>query len=80
MYRDPKQGEVFYVFIVDVQSKQQTIDIDKLTGLPGMRSFVESSEMMLHPANNEGAAVRQSLIFYDIAHFKYFNIKYIIIF
>ena len=76
MYRDPKQGEVFYVFIVDVQSKQQTIDIDKLTGLPGMRSFVESSEMMLHPANNEGAAVRQSLIFYDIAHFKYFNIKY----
>ncbi|MBR4909545.1 MAG: EAL domain-containing protein [Acidaminococcaceae bacterium] len=76
LYRDPKQGEVFYVFIVDVQSKQQTIDIDKLTGLPGMRSFIESSEMMLHPAGKNQESIRQSLVFYDIAHFKYFNIKY----
>lgn len=76
LYRDPKQGEVFYVFIVDVQSKQQTIDIDKLTGLPGMRSFVESSEALLHPEDDKDAIGSQALIFYDIAHFKLFNIKY----
>ena len=76
LYRDPKQGELFYVFIVDVHSKQQTIDIDKLTGLPGMRSFVESSEMMLHPSDKNPENIKQTLIFYDIAHFKYFNIKY----
>jgi diguanylate cyclase (GGDEF)-like protein len=76
LYRDPKQGEVFYVFIVDVQSKQQTIDIDKLTGLPGMRSFVESSEAMLRPTDKNPEDLKQALIFYDIAHFKLFNIKY----
>ncbi|MER2139377.1 MAG: EAL domain-containing protein, partial [Succiniclasticum sp.] len=76
LYRDPKQGELFYVFIVDVHSKQQTIDIDKLTGLPGMRSFVESSEMMLHPSDKNPESFKQTLIFYDIAHFKLFNIKY----
>ena len=76
LYRDPKQGELFYVFIVDVQSKQQTIDIDKLTGLPGMRSFVESSERMLHPVDKTQENLKQALIFYDIAHFKLFNIKY----
>ena len=76
LYRDPEQGEVFYVFIVDVQSKRQTFDIDKLTGLPGMRSFIESGEQMLNKTDRNSEKIRQTLIFYDIAHFKYFNIKY----
>ena len=48
LYNDPEQGEVFYVFIVDVQSKHQSFDIDALTGLPGMRRFSESGDMMLN--------------------------------
>ena len=76
LFRDPEHGEVFYVFLVDVQSKRQNFDIDKLTGLPGMRSFIESSDIMLKTAEISTGSRDHSLIFFDIANFKYYNINF----
>ena len=76
LYNDPEQGEVFYVFIVDVQSKRQSFDIDPLTGLPGMRRFSESGHMMLNSKTMNAGKFDHSLIFINIRNFKYFNIKY----
>ena len=76
LFRDPEHGEFFYVFLVDVQSKRQNFDIDKLTGLPGMRSFIESSDIMLKTAEISTGSRDHSLIFFDIANFKYYNINF----
>ncbi len=76
LYNDPEQGEVFYVFIVDVQSKHQSFDIDALTGLPGMRRFSESGDMMLNSKTLNAGSFDHSLVFFNIRNFKYFNIKY----
>lgn len=76
LYDDPEQGEIFYVFIVDVQSKQQSLDIDNLTGLPGMRRFSESGHLMLYPKALDVAKTDHSLVFFNLHNFKYYNIKY----
>ena len=76
LYNDPEQGEVFYVFIVDVQSKRQSFDIDNLTGLPGMRRFSESGEMMLNSKTLNAGSFNHSLVFFNIKNFKFINIKY----
>lgn len=76
LYNDPEQGEVFYVFVVDVQSKRQSFDIDSLTGLPGMRRFSESGYMMLTSKTLNAGSFDHSLAFFNIRNFKYYNIKY----
>ncbi|MBP5242442.1 MAG: EAL domain-containing protein, partial [Clostridia bacterium] len=65
-----------YVFIVDSNVKFLTYDIDKLTGLPGNRRFMEAATTNLEMYRRNSAQSGYLFLYINISKFKIYNVKH----
>ena len=70
------EGPLFYVYIVDIETKSLSYDIDHVTGLPGDRRFVEYASRLVSVINRAGNYTDFAVIYINLVGFKHFNLKY----
>nr|MCR5705889.1 EAL domain-containing protein [Acholeplasmatales bacterium] len=73
---DKEEGPLYYVYLVDSDKKLLTYDVDKVTGLPGVRRLREYSTRIINIMNNSMYTSSYAYIYINLAHFKRFNIRY----
>ncbi len=73
---DPEEGRIFYVFIVDSKIAYLTYDVDQLTGLPGMRRFLEYAGRMIELGEQDGRAEEYAIVFFNTLRFKTYNAEH----
>lgn len=72
---DPKEGDLFYAFLTDIDVKYMTYDIDHLTGLPGRRRFLEYAERFSRISRTDPNARRYDYLYFNIVGFRNYNIR-----
>lgn len=72
----PDVGDVFYVFIIDTDTKYLTYDLDILTGLPGQKKFLESAANVLRQDEQNPLSPERVFLYFNLNKFKLINIKY----
>lgn len=69
-----KKGEALvFVFVTAVNEGLPMYEMDHITGFPGMRQFLTAAEQRV---KESGHPERYALLFFDIVHFKLFNVTY----
>lgn len=76
LVKDPVEGWVYYVFIVDLNTSNQIERMDSLTGLPGQRRFLEYAEKWFQMRSRIGMKDPLVILYLNICHFKNYNIKF----
>lgn len=76
LVHDPVWGALVYAFIIDSNIKFLTYDIDKLTGLPGNRRFVEYASRILEFNRKTANNTNFLILFINISRFKTYNVKH----
>ena len=72
----PKEGELYYLFLVDPQIPSQIEMIDSLTGLPMQRRFLEYAEKWFQMKTQMEFPDPMLILYFNICHFKNFNLKF----
>lgn len=73
---DKEEGPLFYVFVANINGKYLEYSIDRLTGLLGMRHFLELvEEKRQFDLKNKGES-KGYYLFFDISNFKLYNVTY----
>lgn len=70
---DPELGEIFAVYIVDVKVRDASRDIDRLTGLYGMKRFLITLGRLMESEKSWTSEDGFDLIYLDIVNFKLYN-------
>ncbi|MCR5113121.1 MAG: GGDEF domain-containing phosphodiesterase, partial [Acholeplasmatales bacterium] len=70
------EGPLFYVYIVDIETKSLSYDIDHVTGLPGDRRFIEYASRLVSVINRAGNFTDFAVVYINLVGFKHFNLKY----
>lgn len=76
MVEDERFGRLIYVFVADFQTRPDTYDIDKITGLEGMRGFLTDSGRLLNDNTTFDNPLKYVFLHFNIINFKLLNIKY----
>lgn len=76
LVEDEELGRVFYVFLIDTDTKHITYELNRLTGLPGMHRFYEFSKKLLDLNALNPNAQSFSIAYFNINHFSSVNLKY----
>ena len=70
-------NEIFYyIYIVDIDKKILTYDFDSVTGLPGMRRFLDYSKKMVESMKNSPFHLPYSVVYLNLVYFKTFNLRF----
>lgn len=73
---DSEYGPVYYAYIVNLDIKFLTYDIDFVTGLPGLKRFMDYAENTVSLLKNVKIRPDFSFIYVKINHFNNYNIRY----
>ncbi len=75
LIHDPEEGDLFIVCYTDAEHRSFAYASDAVTGLPGLREFLDVATARL--AEHEAAGNRSSyaIVFFDLSRFKAFNIR-----
>lgn len=65
--------DLVFVFVTAVNEELPVYEKDHITGFPGMRQFLADSEKLVKEG---GHPEKYALLFFDIVHFKFFNVTY----
>ena len=68
-----EEKDLVFVFVTAVNEELPVYEKDHITGFPGMRQFLADSEKMV---KESGHPEKYALLFFDIVHFKFFNVTY----
>lgn len=68
-----EEKELVFVFVTAVNEELPVYEKDHITGFPGMRQFLADSEKVV---KESGHPEKYALLFFDIVHFKFFNVTY----
>ena len=68
-----EEKDLVFVFVTAVNEELRVYEKDHITGFPGMRQFLADSETMVREG---GHPEKYALLFFDIVHFKFFNVTY----
>ena len=71
-----KYERLIYVFVADYQTRPVSYDIDKITGLEGMRGFLADSTRLLNENTMFDNPLKYVFLHFNIINFKLLNIKY----
>lgn len=75
MVNDPEKGSLYYVYLVDEEVKYLTYDIDHLTGLPGMRRFLDYAARFSRLNFMNPSHPVYDYLYFNLAGFKNYNIR-----
>lgn len=68
-----EEKDLVFVFVTAVNEELPVYEKDHITGFPGMRQFLADSEKVV---KESGHPEKYALLFFDIVHFKFFNVTY----
>lgn len=68
-----EEKDLVFVFVTAVNEELPVYEKDHITGFPGMRQFLADSEKLVKEG---GHPEKYALLFFDIVHFKFFNVTY----
>ncbi len=71
---DEKEGELFYVFVADMDRKLLAYDMDELTNLPRQHRFVSHAQNV-HEAYS-GTQKHPVYVYFDLSNFKMYNLNF----
>ena len=69
-------GEVCVAFIVDMDIKYLSYDVDKLTGLPGQKRFNEFAAKVIRLSGLDPNTPDMVFLYFNICRFKMLNVKF----
>lgn len=70
---DPELGEIFAVYIMDVKIRDASRNIDRLTGLFGMKRFLTTLGRLTEGEKSWKSDAGFDLIYIDVVNFKLYN-------
>lgn len=68
--------KLYYVFMTENYMKNQLYEIDEITGLPGKRKFLDYSYNFLSKVYKCDSHLNYLYVYFNLVHFKSFNIRY----
>lgn len=75
LVNDPEDGELYYVYLVDADVRYLTYDTDHLTGLPGMRRFLDYAARFSRLNHISPHPIVYDYLYFNLAGFKTYNIR-----
>ena len=74
---DEKTGShLIHVFVINEKGRLPSYEVDPVTGLPGMRRFIAAAHEVVRENAQKSHPDRLYLLFFNISHFKMFNVNY----
>ena len=71
--RDEAGNPLVFLFVTALDERLPAYEMDHITGFPGMRRFLAEAERIV---KDSGHPERYALLFFDVVHFKLFNVTY----
>lgn len=71
--RDEAGNPLVFLFVTALDERLPAYEMDHITGFPGMRRFLAEAERVV---KDSGHPERYALLFFDVVHFKLFNVTY----
>ena len=71
--RDEAGNPLVFLFVTALDERLPAYEMDHITGFTGMRRFLAEAERIV---KDSGHPERYALLFFDVVHFKLFNVTY----